>query len=76
MSIESSSGANSTAAASHSVDVGELCGANFCPGLGAAENNNLLKPDKEKINLLSGIFLACMAGAVLLVAIGVDTAKR
>lgn len=40
------------------------------------ENDNLIKPDSAKINLLSGIFLGCMAAAVILVALFVDTAKR
>lgn len=62
--------------ATDSINVGELCGANFCPGLTSAENNNLIKPDAQKINLLSGIFLGCMCCSVLLVALFVDSAKR
>lgn len=60
-----------------SVDVGQICGANFCPGLSTADDNPLLtKPDSSQINLLSGIFLGCMGAAVLLVAFGVDSASR
>lgn len=58
------------------VDVGELCGANYCPGITATENPNLIKPDADKVNMLSGIFLGCMVGACLLVAFGVDSLKR
>lgn len=59
------------------VDVGVLCGANFCPGASTAENNPyLIKPDADKINLLSWIFLGCMAAAVILVATCADSAKR
>lgn len=61
---------------SSSVDVGAICGVNFCPGITAEENPFLVRPDAAQINLLSGIFLGCMAGSVLLVAFGVDSLKR
>lgn len=58
------------------VDVGEICGANFCPATTSDNNPNLQKPDSEKVNLLAGIFLGFMGAAVLLVVFGVDSAKR
>lgn len=58
------------------VDVGGVCGANFCPSSNTAENSNLDKPSDDKIKLLSLIFLGCMAAAVILVALFLDTAKR
>lgn len=73
LSIQSATPTNAT----DFFDVGEMCGTNFCPGLSSADtNSNLIKPDSEKINLLSLIFLGCMGLAVLLVAFGVDTTKR
>lgn len=60
----------------HMESVARLCGARYCPGVTAAENPNLVKPDPAKINTLSGIFLGCMAAACLLVAVGVDSLKR
>lgn len=59
------------------IDVGSLCGANYCPGLSTAEDNPFLtKPDPSQINLLATIFLAFMGAAVVLVALGVDSLKR
>lgn len=57
-------------------DVGEICGANFCPGIDAAVNPNLQRPDQNKIQILSGIFLGCMIIACLSVIFGVDSLKR
>lgn len=51
-----------------------LCGANFLPSADAREA--LTPQPPEKIQLLSGIYLACMAGAAITVAIGVDSMKR
>ncbi|CAD7089373.1 unnamed protein product [Hermetia illucens] len=56
--------------------VGEICGARFCPGVGANENPNLIPPPPEKIQMLSGIFLGCMLLAVLLIVFLVDSQKR
>ncbi|XP_067011349.2 UNC93-like protein [Anabrus simplex] len=58
------------------VDVAALCGANYCPGLGATENPNLQRPPDYQINTIAGIFVACSLLAVLLVALGVDNLKR
>ncbi|KAH8355083.1 hypothetical protein KR093_005014 [Drosophila rubida] len=56
--------------------VGELCGAKFCPGIGAEVNPNLVPPAPEQIRLLNSIFLMCMAGAVLMMIFGVSSLKR
>lgn len=56
--------------------VGELCGARFCPGIGAEVNPNLVPPAPEQIQLLNSIFLACMAGAVVMMIFGVSSLKR
>lgn len=66
-------------AANHSVQLARVarqCGARYCPGITATENPNLEKPDAMKINMLTGIFLGCMVGACVLVAVGVDSLKR
>ncbi|XP_055372672.1 UNC93-like protein [Condylostylus longicornis] len=57
-------------------NVGEICGANFCPGIDAKVNSNLIPPDPAKIRTLSGIFLICMAIAFSLIALFVDNPKR
>lgn len=57
-------------------NVSELCGAKFCPGVNAAANSNLVQPHPMKIQLLSGIFLALMIVAFLLVALFTDSLKR
>lgn len=54
----------------------EICGSNFCPGVTVDINPNLKPPSDDKIHLISGIFLGCMAAASLLTAVGVDSLKR
>ncbi|XP_016970200.1 UNC93-like protein [Drosophila rhopaloa] len=56
--------------------VAELCGARFCPGVGAEANPNLVPPAPEQIQLLNSIFLACMAAAVVMMIFGVSSLKR
>ncbi|XP_017126313.1 UNC93-like protein isoform X1 [Drosophila elegans] len=56
--------------------VAELCGARFCPGVGAEANPNLVPPAPEQIQLLNSIFLACMAAAVVMMVFGVSSLKR
>ncbi|XP_019873411.1 UNC93-like protein isoform X2 [Aethina tumida] len=59
------------------TDPGDVCGANFCPAAAAeAPNPNLEPPSAAKINLITGIYLACMFAAVMIVAFGVDSMKR
>ncbi|KAJ8981659.1 hypothetical protein NQ317_017279, partial [Molorchus minor] len=61
------------------VDTGNKCGSNYCPAAAAAAeaaNPNLTPPSTEKINLISGIYLACIVGACLIVAFGVDKMSR
>lgn len=67
---------DAAAQASHAINVSELCGARFCPGVSAAVNPNLKPPEMSKIHMLSGIFLALMVCACVLVAVGVDSLKR
>ncbi|KAK5645591.1 hypothetical protein RI129_006891 [Pyrocoelia pectoralis] len=54
----------------------ELCGANFYPGITNDVNPNLDPPPPEKIQLISGIYLACMVIACLCVVFGVDSLNR
>ncbi|XP_063233930.1 protein unc-93 homolog A-like isoform X2 [Bacillus rossius redtenbacheri] len=54
-----------------------LCGAGFCPGTSAGRNDtNLGRPSDEKIYTVAGIYLGCMALAICIVALGVDSLKR
>ncbi|GLV46431.1 uncharacterized protein CBL_20770 [Carabus blaptoides fortunei] len=46
-----------------SNNVEDICGANICPNITIAENPNLEPPVKEKIQLISGIYLGCMVAA-------------
>ncbi|XP_047503707.1 UNC93-like protein [Pieris napi] len=71
-SLVLSSGDNQAAVtAINATMIPEICGANFLPSADAADT--LQRQPYEKIQLLSGIYLACMAAAVLIVAIGVDS---
>ncbi|XP_075978182.1 UNC93-like protein [Anticarsia gemmatalis] len=74
-SLVLSSGDNAAAVTSVNESmIPVLCGANFLPSADAGE---ALPPQPpEKIQMLSGIYLACMAGAALIVAVGVDSMKR
>nr|CAD7425945.1 unnamed protein product [Timema monikensis] len=57
-------------------DVGDHCGANFCPGTtSTANNSNLARPSDEKIYTVAGIYLGCMVLAVCIVSFGVDSLK-
>ncbi|XP_026830337.1 UNC93-like protein [Ooceraea biroi] len=57
--------------------VAETCGANFC-GVSNVEdeNPNLQPPAVERIHLISGIYLACMILACLIIAFCVDSLTR
>lgn len=57
-------------------NVAGLCGAQFCPGVGADDIPNLMAPHPLKIQLLAGIFLALMVAACALVALGTDSLGR
>ncbi|CAH1156082.1 unnamed protein product [Phaedon cochleariae] len=62
---------------SNLVDVGERCGANFCPTPAEPSvNPNLKLPPSSKINLVFGIYLGCMIVACLIVMFGVDQMSR
>ncbi|KAI4462348.1 unc-93 related [Holotrichia oblita] len=55
----------------------DFCGSNFCPGEIVQDvNPNLAPPPSSKINLIAGIYLACMAVATLIVALGLDSLTR
>ncbi|KAK2575984.1 hypothetical protein KPH14_007345 [Odynerus spinipes] len=57
--------------------VAEICGANFCgESSSTSENPNLEKPPIERIHLISGIYLALMILASLVIAFGVDSLSR
>lgn len=58
-----------------SKNVDELCGARFCPS-DVEKAGNLHRPDVFKIQLLSGIFIALMLCATILVSLFADTLKR
>ncbi|XP_060529308.1 UNC93-like protein isoform X2 [Cylas formicarius] len=59
------------------LDAFEFCGANFCPDtVQEATNPNLKPPSVEKVNTITGIYLACMIAACVIVAFGVDSPKR
>ncbi|XP_047504327.1 UNC93-like protein [Pieris napi] len=74
-SLVLSSGDNQAAVtAINATMIPEICGANFLPSADAAEA--LQRQPYEKIQLLSGIYLACMVAAALMVAIGVDSMER
>ncbi|KAI8436993.1 hypothetical protein MSG28_010395 [Choristoneura fumiferana] len=51
-----------------------VCGANFLPSQDAGEV--LQSQPQAKIQTIAGIYLACMAGAALIVAVGVDSMRR
>ncbi|XP_072948781.1 uncharacterized protein [Epargyreus clarus] len=58
------------------LDFGATCGVNFCSGSMAQENVNLKTPSALKIQMIAGIYLACMVSACLLVVVGVDSLTR
>ncbi|CAH0715374.1 unnamed protein product, partial [Brenthis ino] len=58
------------------IDYGGICGVNFCSGNDAHDNTNLQPPSALKIQIIAGVYLACMATAILLVVIGVDSLSR
>ncbi|CAH0398236.1 unnamed protein product [Chilo suppressalis] len=74
-SLVLSSGNNTAAVtALNATMIPELCGANFLPSADAAEA--LQQQPLSKIRIMTCIYLACMAGAALIVGIGVDSMKR
>ncbi|XP_068633420.1 UNC93-like protein [Battus philenor] len=58
------------------LDFGATCGVNFCSGSEAHENANLEPPSALKIQVIASVYLACMASAVILVFVGVDSLSR
>lgn len=51
------------------------CGANFCV-VGSSENANLERPPDSEIFEISTIYLACILGAVLIIAFLLDPLSR
>ncbi|CAO1386891.1 unnamed protein product [Diamesa hyperborea] len=45
----------------------DLCGANFCVASVSSDNANLSRPPDEEIFQISAIYLACIAGAVIII---------
>uniref|UniRef100_A0A2A4IZ62 UNC93-like protein n=1 Tax=Heliothis virescens TaxID=7102 RepID=A0A2A4IZ62_HELVI len=66
----------SNVTSSPTVDFGATCGVNFCSAEASHGNSNLEPPSALKIQVIAGVYLACMAGAVLLVSVGVDSLTR
>ncbi|KAL0838653.1 hypothetical protein ABMA28_016729 [Loxostege sticticalis] len=58
------------------VDIGASCGVNFCSGSASHGNTNLAPPSALKIQVIAGIYLVCMATAVIMVSFGVDSLTR
>ncbi|XP_075977894.1 UNC93-like protein isoform X2 [Anticarsia gemmatalis] len=70
------SSGNNTAAATNVNEtmIPILCGANFLPD--SNEIKAIPSQPAEKMQMIAGIYLACMVGASVLVAIAVDPMKR
>lgn len=51
------------------------CGANFCV-VASAENANLERPPDKEIYTISTIYLACILGAVIIIAVLLDPLSR
>lgn len=51
------------------------CGANFCV-IASAENANLERPPNSEIYEISTIYLACILGAVIIIALLLDPLSR
>ncbi|CAH2096007.1 unnamed protein product [Euphydryas editha] len=74
-SLVISSGDNLAAVtAVNATMIPKVCGRNFLPSTDAGEA--LQQQPPEKIQMIVAIYLACMAGAALIVAVGVDSMKR
>ncbi|XP_055591536.1 UNC93-like protein [Uranotaenia lowii] len=64
------------------VNVSETCGANYAAPVDRLTqpvnetNTNFHQPDPARLNMLTGIFLGCMALASISVAVGVDSLQR
>lgn len=61
--------------ATNSTTTYESCGANFCVST-INTNDNLERPDDKEIYEISGIYLACIFAAAVLIAILVDPLSR
>jgi len=59
----------------HTVTTFETCGANFCV-IASADNANLERPPDKEIYTISTIYLACILGAVIIIALLLDPLSR
>ncbi|XP_050101118.1 UNC93-like protein [Anopheles aquasalis] len=67
---------NGSATISHSNDDAlSYCGANFCV-VGTSDNSNLQRPPDSEIYEISAIYLSCIVGAVIIIAIFLDPLSR
>ncbi|XP_035795962.1 UNC93-like protein [Anopheles albimanus] len=67
---------NGTVAISHTnEDALSYCGANFCV-VGTSDNSNLQRPPDSEIYEISAIYLSCIVGAVIIIAIFLDPLSR
>ncbi|XP_055630034.1 UNC93-like protein [Toxorhynchites rutilus septentrionalis] len=68
-------------ATQNNINISETCGANYIAPVDRQQQQesssvDFHKPDVAKLNILTGIFLACMAAASFSVAVGVDSLER
>ncbi|CAG5045202.1 unnamed protein product [Parnassius apollo] len=74
-SLVLSSGDNEAAVtALNETLIPKFCGANFLPSADAGEALQTQPP--ERIQMIAGLYLVCIAGAALISAVGVDSMKR
>lgn len=59
----------------HTISTFETCGANFCV-IASADNANLERPPDKEIYTISTIYLACILGAVIIIALLLDPLSR
>lgn len=58
------------------VDLSDVCGANYYAPTASADVTNAEPPPDSQIFTVAGIYLGCMALAVLVVIVGVDSLSR
>ncbi|XP_049548985.1 UNC93-like protein [Anopheles darlingi] len=68
-------GLNGTSSHSSHDDALSYCGANFCV-VGTSDNSNLQRPPDSEIYEISAIYLSCIVGAVIIIAIFLDPLSR
>lgn len=68
-------GAHGGSSSNASIETYDSCGANFCV-MNLNNNDNLVRPDDKEIFEISGIYLACIILAVIIIALFVDPLSR